>query len=213
MKRIGAFILFLIAFTILVLLGIWQLKRLSWKQEIINQLEMEYQRSYTEGGLSYDDLIPDSGKLFLKSPSPKDGKIVSGIITPLQLKSGGTVLIHRGWIPLEQKEQDITNTGVVTLTGIARKPEWNSFTPNNNPANNIWSKLDIQEIATAKKIKNVAPVIFYAQSSNVKTYPIIQHQTNWFPRNKHKDYAIFWFTMALALIGVFSIYYWKNRKV
>ncbi len=224
-----AIIFFSGAITTLLGLSYWQVERLKWKNDIIERLNIEYQKDPAAHSFNFDDLqamnnhdLPlqygqvighfEHDKQIFAGPKPHEGEIGYQIITPLRLQKGGYILVNRGWISLENKKTlktENTQTSQ-TVTGVFRKPEWNSFTPNNSPENNVWSKLDIQEIAHVKDLKSIAPVMLYAEHS-VNTIIIPQPQ-KWYPRNKHKQYAIFWATMALAFISVFGLFVLKNKR-
>jgi surfeit locus 1 family protein len=221
-RKIISYSLFIGALGILLSLGYWQIQRLGWKTQIINQLEREYAKDPIENHLTFDQLNNDKiqygsiegrfdySKEILVGPKPYDGKIGYHVITPLKI-GGGNVLVNRGWT--EQNQTNISQpSGNIIITGIFRKPDWNSFTPNNSPTNNIWTKLDITQIATAKNIQNPAPVILYAESASAPFDNLIMQSQRWMPRNKHKQYAIFWFSMAGVLLAVFGFYRWQNRQ-
>ena len=218
LKKIISGILFLGALSVLLSLGYWQVQRLAWKTEIIEQLESEYAKDALANRLNFKNLQDekiqygsvrgrfDYKQEILVGPKPHDGKIGYLVVTPLKI-NGGTILVNRGWIEGEQAETS-QPSGNITITGIFRKPDWNSFTPDNSPTNNVWTKLDIQQIAQAKNINNVAPVMLYAESATKSFAPIVMQSERWMPRNKHKQYAIFWFSMAGVLLGVFGFYAW-----
>jgi len=162
-------------------------ERLKWKNDIIERLDIEYQKDPATHSFNLDDLqamsnhdLPlqygqvvgyfEHDKHIFAGPKPHEGEIGYQIITPLRLQKGGYILVNRGWVSLENKQTLTTeNTQTPqTVTGVFRKPEWNSFTPNNSPENNVWS---------------------------------------------NQQYAIFWATMALAFISVFGLFIWKNKKI
>ena len=225
--------LFFGAIGILFSLSWWQVQRLGWKNDFIAQLDAQYEKKTTNSVLSFNALqnldnqdVPllygqITGKFIfdkqiLWGPKPLEGRIGYNIITPLQLTSGEYVLVHRGWID-ESKQQEALKKAPkaplqVTITGLFRKPDWNMFTPNNSPDNNIWTKPDINEIARIQNIAPIAPVMLYAHEISSEFDDVILSEEKWYPRNKHKQYAIFWFAMGLAFIGVFGLYRYKKQQ-
>jgi surfeit locus 1 family protein len=230
MKNILTIISSITAFIILISLGTWQLNRLTWKSDIIEQLNTVYAINAEENILSFDDLkitnndLPilygsvegkfDYSREILVGPRPFEGDIGYNVVTPLTLKNGGTVLVNRGFIATEQKDQASSThpKGRIKISGLIRKPDWNSFTPENSPENNVWTKLDITQIAKAKNIRSIAPLMVYAEKSS-KDFGILQMQpARWVPRNKHQQYAIFWFTMAGVFLGLIGIYAYTQKQ-
>lgn len=212
---------------LLILLGLsyWQVERLQWKSKIIDRLESEYNNPLSEEETSFEifknyeiDDLPliygqISGKFIYNKeifvgPKPYEGEIGYHIITPLKLKNGSYILVNRGWVNESKRNtiQEIRPSKTMQLKGIFRKPEWNSFTPENSPENDIWTKLDIEQISDVKNITPVSPLMLYADYISTSFSPtIILQKKRWYPRNKHLQYAIFWFSMALALITVFGM--------
>ncbi len=231
LKKLITISVFGAALFTLLFLSYWQLQRLAWKTDIIDRLKIEYQKDPTQYKFNFNDLISFkdetlplkhgqvSGRFIyekeiLVGPKPFKGKIGYQVITPLKLKDNGYVLVNRGWVNVTNKEAIKKNRSHkdTSINGVFRKTDWNRFTPENSPENNIWTKLDIDEIAHVKDINPVVPVMLYASHSSSDFDLIIPNGKEWYPRNKHLQYAIFWFTMAFALVSVFGIFTWKNKK-
>ena len=231
-RKIITIALFFGAIGVLFSLSWWQVKRLSWKENVITRLEVQYQKDPAQNqfnfhhlkNLEHQDLPLLYGQVtgkfihdkeILWGPKPLNGEIGYNIITPLKLNSGEYILVHRGWIA-QSKRNNMHHTSrppvPITVTGLFRKPEWNIFTPNNSPANNIWTKPDINEIARVQNIAPIAPVMLYAHHMSKEFEDGILKDEKWFPRNKHKQYALFWFIMGLAFIGVFGLFWNKTFK-
>lgn len=224
-KNIIGVVIFLAALGTLCALGTWQLQRAEWKKNIITQLETEYAKDPMKYRLEFDDLkntAIQSGnirgqfnydKQILVGPKKIEDDIGYDVLIPMELTKGGHVLVNMGWVKGEKREEIKTPSprGYIVVRGISRKPEWNSFTPNNSPANNVWTKLDIDQIAKAKTLEKVAPVIFYAKSASLTLKEFKMLEDGWFPRNKHMQYALFWFSMAGVLIIIFGLYIYKKK--
>lgn len=225
-KNIIAFSVVLIGFITLCLLGNWQLNRAMWKNDIISQLETQYAKDPMQYLLSFKALQDTNiqqghirgtfnyKKQILMGPKTYDSAIGYDVLIPMALTGGGNVLVNMGWIKGDKRD-DITTPaprGTIIVTGISRAPDWNRFTPNNSAENNIWTKLDIQQIATAKKIEQIAPVIFYAKTATPEFRALSMMKENWMPRNKHMQYASFWFSMAGILLIFALIILYKSRK-
>jgi len=226
-KIITAFLLLCVCCT-LISLGYWQTQRLQWKNNVIKQLNAEYSKNPSEHMYQFDDLNHNNQILYgsvrgnfvynkevLVGPKPLNGDIGYLVITPLKLETKGYILINRGWIDQNniRKIEKTHHSGLVSVSGVFRKPDWNSFTPNNSPENNIWTKLNIQEIADNKKITPVVSTMLYAETIPKSSDLLVKQSLRWLPRNKHKQYAIFWFVMAGVFICLTATYWKYGRQI
>ena len=112
LKREFLFQLFVIFFvTVFCALGTWQLYRLQWKLELIseitfgldskpieysNSIKKNYQRVSAKGKFNYDKQI------YLYSLN-ENGKPGYDVVTPFRTSKNENVLINRGWIKKELK--------------------------------------------------------------------------------------------------------------
>lgn len=227
-------IIALIGVTILIALGTWQLQRLQWKTDMIAALEKDY--SAAEGGnaasLSLSRLAALANEkqpmavgrvrghfmreaALLLGPVPDDGRIGYHLLIPLAIDNGGTIIVNAGWVDAIWKD-DLQSRIVllpqeaVNVTGILRKPDWNSFTSKNSPANDMWFRAEIEQIAQTKAITNAYPFLIYASDVSPVLHDVKPLEGHWLPRNKHFQYALFWFGMAATLIAVYG-FYWRSR--
>ena len=213
-----------IALCILCALGTWQLKRLAWKQDILQKLDTAYENNLatpldfktlqnTDSDFAYGrivgTLLPD--KALLLGTITKNERIGKNLIIPLTTDQG-TVLINLGWT-----DQTLTNLNIenlnnqtIEIEGLARKPGWNAFTPNNEPESELWYKPDITEIARLKNLENPAPYMLYAHKASVQLPADLPNNIRWQPKNDHLQYAIFWFAMAAGLIAVYVLRFIKR---
>lgn len=231
-------LLALLAFAVLVGLGLWQLQRLAWKQTLIAQVEAriheapaplppeadwgkidfatdEYRR-VTAQGRFLNDLEVQVYALVDQAP---DGSGGPGywVVTPLRLADGAYVLVNRGFVPLARKapatRAEGQVDGPVTVTGLLRLPEEaGPFTPANDAAKDSWYVRDPEAIASAKGLVRVAPFLIDADATtNPGGLPRGGLTRIVFP-NRHLEYALTWFGLAASLAGVFAAYVWSRRR-
>ena len=213
----------LLGLIVLCTLGTWQLQRLAWKQEILNKLDAAYENPTQNPDLSKlakDEFVYASirgrflfNKAILLGHTIKDEQPGQFFIIPLDTGKG-TLLVNMGFNPNDQPLKDHFlrhyNRQYITFSGIIRKPEWNSFTPENNPEENIWYRTDITQIAEAKDLERPIPFVMYAQSASRKFDAQFPNNTRWEPNNNHMQYALFWFAMAGALIVIYILRFLKK---
>jgi surfeit locus 1 family protein len=213
----------LVALAVLVGLGVWQLQRLHWKSEIIatietqmtlpasplpagdiNPEEWRYRKAQVEGRFHHDKEI----HMYAASAKGKPGYL---IITPLERPDGSFVFFNRGWVPMDKRNPETRKEGqiegLVTLAGIGRKP-WlqNTFVADNEPKANIWFYGDLDGMAKFHEIVHYAPIFLEAdETPNPGGLPI-GGQSRVKISNDHLNYALTWFSLAVALLIVYGFY-------
>ena len=228
----------LIAFAILVSLGLWQVERLQWKEALIAQIEA---RIHGQPGdlpeaskwaglkpLDYDYArVRVSGRL---DPAREAlifrgaGKVGQGasqpgywVMAPLLLPDGSSLLVNRGFVPLANKEAasrpDPQRGQSVTLTGLMRAPEdRNLFTPADDPAKGQWYTRDPLAIAAALALPNPAPFSLDEEAHPAAPGLPAGGATVFDIPNNHLSYAGTWFGLAGTLAGVFGYFVWRRRR-
>ena len=138
------------------------------------------------------------------------------VFAPARLAGGSIILVNRGFVPADRKDPALrpegAPRGIVDIVGVLRWPEMrNSFTPADDPKNNLWFLRDSNSIATFKKWVTAAP--FYIDQEEPTPsggWPKPGKLETHLPDN-HLQYAITWFGLAFALAGVYLV--WLARHV
>lgn len=220
----------LVGVAILVGLGVWQLQRLAWKEALIAAVELRVHASPAElpDEADWAKLKPadyeyrhvrvagvyEAGRQALvfralSSPRGRYGGPGYLVMTPLRLPSGASVLVNRGFVPEDRKDQAASGlgSGATLVTGLMRASEERTwFTPADDPARGQWFTRDVEAIARATGMARAAPFSIDADASPDPTaLPEGGETIVAFPNN-HLSYAATWFGMALALAGVFGSY-------
>jgi surfeit locus 1 family protein len=218
----------LLAFAALVALGTWQIERRAWKEGLIAALterlaappqalpapqiwpnldrasdEYRRVRFRAEFDYSHEALVYGAASAFRPD--------VSGpgywIFTPARLADGSLLIVNRGFVPEGRQDQksraDGDLPGMIEIAGALRWPERSWFTPNDEPAKNLWFSRDPVPIAAAKGIGLVAP--FYVEQETPvppgglpRPGPLVVK----LPDN-HLQYALTWYGLALVLAVIF----------
>ena len=218
MKKSFLFSIFVIFFiTLFCSLGTWQLYRLQWKQNLINQIDKglkstpiefskniieDYQRVILEGEY---DLI---NQIFLYSLNSK-GQPGYDVVTPFQTFKGDNILINRGWISNDMKNNpqiNLIKKGKVQ--GLLRKiTKKNIFKPENNIKKNIWFSINLNQIQeiTGKNFNNF--VVFLEDKTT--NLPNPKKITIDVPNN-HLKYAITWYSISISIL--FYFLYFRRQQ-
>ena len=214
---------------LLLALGSWQIQRLHWKEGLIAQRQVAISaaptpapRSLEEArGMEFrhvttDGIFLHDKEIFLGATS-EAGRNGYQVLTPLQEASGRAVFVNRGFIPAELKDPGKRATGQIAdkvrVEGLlrlppAKKPVW--FLPDNRPDLNYWFWVDLPAMAAADKLDRVAPFYIDADATpNPGGWPKGGVTRLELPNN-HLQYAITWFSLAVALIVVYVLYHRRN---
>jgi surfeit locus 1 family protein len=231
-------ILSLIGIAVLLGFGFWQLDRLAWKEDLIARVEArttappvplpgesewsrinydddEYRRVTLTGSFRHDR---ETLVYTVLSDRPRG---FSGpgffVLTPLELASGASVIVNRGFVPLDRKNPATRRAGqvegTVTLTGLLRMPEQANFvSPGNDPARDAWYRRDPGEIARARGIERAAP--FTVDADNTPNPGGLPQggETRVTFANNHLQYVVTWFGLAFALAAVFAAFAWQRIR-
>ncbi len=227
----------LISLPILVLslaLGIWQMERRAWKTDLLDRiaanrsvapmtleellrgdpLRREYGRVKLAGTLLHD-------KEFHLAARSLKNKVGQHVVTPFRTDDGKVVLLDRGFVPSEKKDPARRAAGQipgkVELVGIVRRSQvQRQFAPDNAPDRNVWFHVDVplmRKMAGAPPDPVLDAFFLDADAAPNPGGLPVGGQTRLDIPNDHLQYAITWFLIALALIGVYLAYHWENGRL
>jgi surfeit locus 1 family protein len=211
---------------ILLGLGIWQVQRLQWKEGLIAQRDAAVvappiapPRTVAEArGLEFHHVVADGmfendKELFLAAASDS-GESGYQVMTPLVMSDGRTMFVNRGFIPLELKDKAKRAagelSGTVHVAGLLRVPPVEKpsfFLPDNRPDLNLWFWVDLP--AMARQTGSTDPMPFYVDADktpNPGGWPKGGVTRLDLP-NDHLQYAITWFSLAVALVVIYVLYH------
>ncbi|MGO1499998.1 MAG: SURF1 family protein [Marinobacter sp.] len=228
----------LVTFSGFTALGIWQVQRLDWKQNLIERVNQRVAApaSPAPGPKAWpaineqDDAyrhVSVTGHLLHEKSTPVQTSTELGqgfwLMTPLQQADGSLVMINQGFVTEPPNEQ-ATKPGAeqsVTITGLLRLSQTGGgVLRDNDPATNRWYSRDVKAIATAKAlpIARVAPYFIDADARGETPVPHSLNQTYREPvggltvisfYNQHLQYALTWFVLAL-MVGAGA--FWVGRE-
>ncbi|MEM7072018.1 MAG: SURF1 family protein [Pseudomonadota bacterium] len=211
------------AIAVLIAMGVWQLQRLAWKQDLISQLEARGQQPAI--ALPFDLTEPEAlefahftvagqfdpvATLYLVARSG-DGEAGFRLLSPFKRlgedADPGWVLVDRGWIPFEAGKAELPPPeGVQELTGMMRvMRKANAFLPDNDVDANTWYGLN--ELDLRGHLGFSVGRFYLVQTGDG------QGAGEW-PRkgdlridvrNEHLQYALTWFALAMSLVVVVLI--------
>ncbi len=226
-------------FAMLMGLGFWQVERLHWKENLLASIDARIHAppaplapamqwaALAAGDFDYAHVSVsgtfESGAeaLIFRSSGGVAGALAQPgywVMTPFHPGSGGTLLINRGFIPLDKKADRgrvaALPAGETTVTGLLRPPEErNPFTPADSPDKGEWYTRDPIAIATALQLGAAAPFSLDEDAHPAASGLPAGGATVFDIPNNHLSYAVTWFGLAATLLGVVSVFTWRRARV
>ncbi len=217
----------LLGVTLLGSLGVWQLMREQQKMALQNQASLASLQApldnhtlLTQKSTAEQRYLPVKLQgIFLNEFSIlldnkiKNGQVGYHLITPFAVSSQEWLLVDRGFIPLGPKRSQLpvipAIIGEVTIEGYLDFSYRNRFLSNPLETQTIqWplrmQYLDLQLLGTLWH-KKVFPMLVVLGSKP-------QAAQTWLSPQKHRGYAVQWFSLALTLL-LFYIFTHLSRKV
>jgi surfeit locus 1 family protein len=227
------------AFAVLLSLGLWQLDRKVWKEELIATLEQRLsappialpppatwprlraaEDEFLRVAMTAEFLNDREALVYTSGSALREGSGRPGywVFTPARLQGGALVMVNRGFVPDGRQDPatraDGEVAGQVNMVGVLRWPELPGvFTPAAEPARNMWFSRDSDAIAAAKGI-SAAP--FYLELESPDPPGGLPQGGRLHPTlpNNHFGYALTWLGLAGVLVGVYGTWLfgsWRKR--
>ena len=225
----------LAAFALLVTLGTWQVQRLQWKEALLATIDQrihsapvpiaETEALYRSTGdvdyvpVTVSGTFHHAGERhFLATWQGKSGFFV---YTPLELADGRIVFVNRGFVPYDRKAADTRPdgqvAGQVSVTGLARnplagKPSW--ILPDNDPGGNVFFWKDRDGMAASAGLQSGVEIVPFFIDAGAAPNPgglPVGGVTLIDMPNNHLQYAVTWYGLAAALVGVLVAWFWRRR--
>jgi len=251
---VGLTLASLIAFVILIGLGVWQVKRLAWKTDMLSHIEalqhapaQPLTAALAKGGdLEFTRVEIDcpglGGAPFGTIYAVQDGQIGRRLVSACKGDLGryDGVLVDRGLIT----DSTPTNPPVVEggasvhVVGVLRRGDrkpprdtvqagggrltvsgeigGKAIAPTStiySPAPPLWFGRHLPTVAAYLGVKNPAPYFLMAETPTNPEFPALRPAA--IPTdipNNHLSYAITWFGLAAALVGVYAALLRKTLK-
>ena len=201
---------------LLISLGLWQIERNDWKQNLIlekntnmlleplntstiNEIDkksFDYRRISIEG--KWDFSYP-----FFLGNKVKKNNLGEEIIIPFLLaNNNGVILVNRGWYPIFERQKVIDKleeNQLETLEGLIRVTKYTG----KQTSNGVWTAFDHESMGKKLPYEIEEWVVFEGKAENNyknnSAYPI-QGWAIYTSTTPHIEYALTWFGLALVLL-------------
>ncbi len=216
-RMIFPILLGLIGAAVLISLGVWQLQRLAWKQEIIASAEALMVQAPVVLAAAPDPVADryravkvtgrftgDEAHVLTSSREDGPGFLV---IAAFETETGRRILVDRGFVP-EVAKIMARPARDADVTGNLNWPDdVNTSTPPYDVGRAIWYGRDLAGIAGLLKTE---PLMIIARSDTGDGITPKPVTTEGF-RNDHLNYAITWFSLAFVWVGMTAYLLWRIR--
>lgn len=221
-RNVFPVLLGLVGIAILLSLGVWQVRRLAWKEAMLAEMGARI----AAPPVTLDSLgAPDPARDMYR-PVAVEGRttgqgllVLSGrrhegagfeVIDSFETVSGRRILLDRGFIPEAAR---VTPRPAVTLTGSGNllwPNDADSFTPPPDAKTGLWFARDVAAMAKALGTEPILVVLKTATGDlqGVAPTPV---DTAGIP-NDHLNYAITWFSLAAVWAGMTGFLLWRIRQ-
>ncbi|MBL8561461.1 MAG: SURF1 family protein [Gemmobacter sp.] len=207
----------LIGAAILVGLGTWQVQRLAWKEGVIARAEAQMQAAPAPLPATPDPeadryrpvrvegrFLGPEAHVLTSIPGEGPGFLV---IAAFETAQGRRILIDRGFLPEDQKTTPRPAQAASLSGNLIWPDDVTTATPAPDTARNIWFGRDVEAMAEALHTDPLMMVAREPTGQGITPRPVTVTFTN-----NHLGYAITWFSLAFAWLGMTVLYLWRIRR-
>lgn len=221
-RSLSALILGAGGIAVLLSLGVWQVRRMAWKESIIAAIEAKigappvalstlpspdpeadlYQPVTATGRTTGEELLVLSGQ--------KGLGVGFEVIAAFQTGAGRRILVDRGFITEAARDLDRPAVDLGVTGNLHWPQETDGFTPPPDTATGLWFARDVAAMAGALGTESVMIVAREVEGDGQGIVPV-PVDTSHIP-NDHRNYAITWFSLAAVWAGMTAFLLWRIRQ-
>lgn len=221
-----------VSLAILITLGSWQLQRLAWKNDLVARIAALQSAparplapvlGRAAGGADVDftrvrvECPGLATAPFLELYAIREGQAGVRLISACRIEAPPyrSILVDRGFVADSVSARppvDGAAQAPLAVTGVLRSPDpANSFSPANAPGR--WYVRDAAAMAAQLKAPGPAPLFLMAETpTNPDWKGLVPSPVPANIPNRHLEYALTWYGLAAALLGVYAALLLKRRK-
>lgn len=201
---------------VLLGLGVWQVQRLAWKNELIARAEAAVRQPASDlpaelgdpAGLAFRRVrVAGSyvaGRAVALGLEKRDGRVGARLLVPFRLEDGRTVLVDRGFVREERLREVLAApppAGRRVLEGVLRPAGGGSWaTPGPDLSVPRWYTADTEAIGRHSGLALEPLVLVLERPEDDGQSPAEPGPVAIELPNPHLGYAVTWFGLAAALL-------------
>jgi len=225
-------------FAVLIALGIWQLERKAWKENLIATLAERMSAPPSrlplpEQWAGLDQARDEFRRVAMRGEFKpgREARVYSGAaalredvkgpgyfaFSPMQLPDGSTVAVNRGYVDNPNPDASLKSLALpksgAEIVGALRWPEqpgW--FVAPYSDRQDLWFARDHRAMAARYGWGEVAPFYVEMESPAPPGGMPRPGPLTVKLRNEHFGYALTWFGLAAVLLGVFAFWLRSRRR-
>ena len=212
-------ILGIVGCAILIQLGLWQLRRMEWKEGLLDQVEAGIQADPVPLPAAIDPSMKylpvtvtgttTGAEIDVLSHTKEQGggyQVVSRFITD----DGRAIMLDRGFVPQELRHVERGPVRLAVRGNLHWPDEKGSATPEPNLDENIWFARDVPAMAAQLGTDPVL-IVASAVGGDAQGVAPIPVSISGIP-NSHLSYAVQWFLIAATWAGMTLGLIWRIRQ-
>ncbi|MDB2552147.1 SURF1 family protein [Paracoccus sp. (in: a-proteobacteria)] len=209
----------LVGCAILISLGLWQLRRMDWKEGVLDQIQAQIDAPAIPLPQSVDPSMKYMPVTISGTTTGDEIDILSGtkehgggyqIVSRFVTDDGRAIMVDRGFVPQEDRYVERGPTRLTIRGNLHWPDEKGGSTPDPNLSENIWFARDVPAMASqldTLPILVVASVV-EGDAQGVEPIPV---SIQGIPNN-HLSYAVQWFMIAAVWAGMTLALIWRIRQ-
>ncbi|MDF3606510.1 SURF1 family protein [Paracoccus sp. DMF-8] len=204
---------------ILLSLGVWQVQRLGWKENMLAEIQARIDGAAITLPASYQPQMKYQPVEIAGRTTGQEILVLSGtrdlgggyqVISGFETDDGRRIMVDRGFIQQDDRHKPRPATDL-RITGNLHWPEEKSgSTPEPNLTEGIWFAREVPRMASQLGTEDMLVVAREVQGDDQGVMPIpisIQGVPN-----RHLEYAATWFMLAVIWAGMTVALIWRIRQ-
>ncbi|OUD08899.1 hypothetical protein BVC71_09255 [Marivivens niveibacter] len=205
---------------VLLGLGVWQMQRLDWKQDILAEMESRIAARPVELPMNpSEDMDEYLAVRLTGTPTGDELHVLSSgtaagtgyrVISAWHTDMGRRIMVDMGIMPLDRKR---LNPDIVTQN-ITGNLLWPNDAADKSPApdleNNLWFARDAAAMAEVLQAEPFMVVLRDSDNPDRRITMVPVDTSN--IKNDHREYAITWFLLALVWAAMTGYFVYRSNK-